>query len=229
MNRFDDRDPRETRTDWLGARDDARYPGDEFGGTYGHRRRFRDERDFGGSAHGDTPREAGGRDYGPGDDFSGGGWSGGRGYPERQPGEHPGHRQFGGRHAYEGRGQHPGHRDFGRHDENQDGARRWTASGYPGGFHGVGPRGYARSDERIREDVCERLAEHDAIDASGIDVRVEGGVAYLSGEVPERYMKHLAENTVADASGVTDVENGLRVRRSDTGSGSGIMGDPSLG
>jgi osmotically-inducible protein OsmY len=70
-----------------------------------------------------------------------------------------------------------------------------------------------RTDERIREDLCERLSEHDAIDASEIEVEVTSGVVQLSGEVPERYMKHLAEDAVADAIGVKDVENSIRVRR----------------
>lgn len=32
-----------------------------------------------------------------------------------------------------------------------------------GGFAGRGPKGYQRSDDRIREDVCERLAEDPVI------------------------------------------------------------------
>jgi hypothetical protein len=121
-------------------------------------------------------------------------------------GQHPGHRDFGGNHAYEG--PHPGHRRFGRDGE----ARRWTASGYPGGHRGSGPQGYVRSDERIREDVCERLTLHDAIDASNIEVGVTEGMVTLGGDVPERYMKHLAEDAVVDTVGVKDVENALRVR-----------------
>lgn len=39
---------------------------------------------------------------------------------------------------------------------------------------GRGPKGYQRSDERIREDVCDRLTEHPAIDASEIEVEVKG-------------------------------------------------------
>ncbi|HXP02129.1 MAG TPA: BON domain-containing protein, partial [Luteibacter sp.] len=106
-------------------------------------------------------------------------------------------------------------------------------SGYPGGYRGMGPRDYERADERIREDVCERLTDHDAIDASNIDVRVSAGVVQLSGDVPERYMKHLAEDAVVNAVGVKDVENSLRVRGSVRGSESrgerGLFDEPSLG
>jgi hypothetical protein len=226
MSRFDDRygknrhfgdDPVWTRP---GRRrdDDTRYPGDEFGGTYGHR-------DMGGSPYDAGGRElAGGRDYGPGDDFTGGGWAGQRDY-QREEGRYPGHREFGRHHRYGG-GPRPGHRDFGRGEE---GGREWSGSGYPGGLRGVGPKGYERSDERIRDDICERLTEHDAIDASDIEVRVSGGVVELTGYVPQRYMKHLTEDAVADAVGVKDVENHLRVRGKDRPEERGMFDEPSLG
>ncbi|MGN6094260.1 MAG: BON domain-containing protein [Luteibacter jiangsuensis] len=228
MSRFDDRygksRPLPDDAVWTrpGARrdDDMRYPGDEFGGTYGRR----EPSESGGRPY-DAGRDfAGGRDYGPGDDFSGGTWSGRRGYPGDDRG-YPGHRRFGGHHGYGTDRGHPGHRDFGRGDDEP---RAWTGSGYPGGYRGVGPKDYERSDDRIREDVCERLTEHDAIDASGIEVRVSGGVVTLTGEVPERYMKHLAEDAVANAVGVNDVENGIRVRGARTGE-RGMFDEPSLG
>lgn len=172
----------------MGRFDERNVPGDEFGSMYANRGRFPDQRDFGSS-----PYEAG------------------HDADARPP--HPGHRDFGGHHAYEGR--HPGHRHFGR-DEGSSmpsgEGRRWTASGYPGGHRGTGPQGYVRSDERIREDVCERLTLHDAVDASHIEVDVSGGVVTLGGDVPERYMKHLAEDTVAETIGVRDITNTLRVR-----------------
>ena len=37
---------------------------------------------------------------------------------------------------------------------------------------GRGPRGYTRSDERIREDVNDRLTDDGWLDASDIDVQV---------------------------------------------------------
>lgn len=39
---------------------------------------------------------------------------------------------------------------------------------------GKGPKGYQRSDERIKEDVCDRLSDDDYLDASDIDVQVTG-------------------------------------------------------
>jgi len=78
---------------------------------------------------------------------------------------------------------------------------------------GRGPKGYSRGDERIREDVCERLTQHGGVDASDVEVRVEGGVVTLTGTVPDRQMKHFAEDTAESVRGVSDVRNELRVAR----------------
>ncbi|HEX7061679.1 MAG TPA: BON domain-containing protein, partial [Woeseiaceae bacterium] len=81
------------------------------------------------------------------------------------------------------------------------------------GFRGVGPRNYTRSDERIREDVCDQLSEDGEVDASNIDIEVEQGRVVLSGTVPERYMKHRAEDIADGCRGVQDVENRIRIER----------------
>jgi osmotically-inducible protein OsmY len=86
----------------------------------------------------------------------------------------------------------------------------------PGGgpvrsHRGKGPTGYTRSDERIREHVCEVLTDHHEIDATNIEVEVRGGEVMLSGNVDDRWQKRLAEDIVADISGVKDVSNQLRV------------------
>ena len=44
-----------------------------------------------------------------------------------------------------------------------------------GPYAGIGPRGYVRSDERIREDICERLTAHGQLDPSDIEVTVSQG------------------------------------------------------
>jgi hypothetical protein len=80
------------------------------------------------------------------------------------------------------------------------------------GYRGIGPKNYARSDERIREDLNERLTDADEIDASGITVEVSQGVATLSGTVEQRWMKHRAEDLAESCSGVRDVHNQIRVQ-----------------
>jgi hypothetical protein len=77
-----------------------------------------------------------------------------------------------------------------------------------------GPKGYTRSDERIREDICERLMLRDDIDASDITVTVGQGAVKLTGSVPERYMRYAIEEVVADCSGVVDIDNAVHVERS---------------
>ncbi len=79
---------------------------------------------------------------------------------------------------------------------------------------GRGPRGYARSDERIREDVSDRLTDNPILDASEIDVTVGDGEVTLSGNVDSRYSKRLAEDITDEVSGVKHVQNNLRVRQS---------------
>jgi hypothetical protein len=80
-----------------------------------------------------------------------------------------------------------------------------------GSHRGRGPKGYKRSDERIHEDVCEHLTEDRFIDASNIDVVVKEGEVTLSGTVASRGLKRRAEDLAEMASGVTHVQNNLRV------------------
>lgn len=105
-----------------------------------------------------------------------------------------------------------------------DGARHEMREGWHDmkeTFVGKGPKGYKRSDDRIREDVCDRLARHPAVDASEVEVHVKDGEVTLTGTVVDRRMKRLAEEIVEDIDGVHDVSNHIRVARS--GSGLGTM------
>lgn len=94
-------------------------------------------------------------------------------------------------------------------------------------FSGRGPKGFKRSDERIKEEVCELLTRHHAIDAEDIEVEVKEGEVTLTGSVPDRRMKHLAEDCAERALGVTDIMNNIRVKR-DTSSTSSDTGSASL-
>lgn len=87
-----------------------------------------------------------------------------------------------------------------------------------GGHAGKGPKGYRRSDERIRESVSEALERDGDLDASEIEVSVEQGEVTLEGSVPNRWSKRLAEDLVHRERGVRDVHNRLRVEnRGDEG------------
>jgi hypothetical protein len=81
-----------------------------------------------------------------------------------------------------------------------------------GTFRGRGPKGYQRSDERIREDVCDLLTENVDLDASDVQVTVIACEITLQGSVPSRQDKRLAEDLAESVSGVRNVHNQLRVR-----------------
>jgi osmotically-inducible protein OsmY len=82
-----------------------------------------------------------------------------------------------------------------------------------GQYSGRGPKGYTRSPERILEDVAERLTEDPDVDASEIEVGVEGDVVVLRGKVYDRGQKRAAEDVVETVSGVRDVRNELDVEK----------------
>jgi osmotically-inducible protein OsmY len=114
--------------------------------------------------------------------------------------------------------------------------RSYTPDTYPRtNYAGRGPRGYQRTDERIREDVCDCLTADPDIDASEIVVEVADGEVTLGGSVPDRRMKRDAEESVEDISGVRQVHNRLRVEsksdseRGTTGAGSSSEAGASEG
>lgn len=114
-------------------------------------------------------------------------------------------------------GRQGGHEQRGQDDENwgqqlRHGVQQ-MASRVKRAFRG--PKGYKRSDERIREDVSDRLALQDDVDPSDIEVSVSGGEVTLTGTVMSRREKFVAEEIADDVSGVSDVHNQLRVRRED--------------
>lgn len=90
-----------------------------------------------------------------------------------------------------------------------------------GGYHSVGsaaewvargrgPKGYQRSDERIREDVCDRLMES-PMDASEVEVTVANGEVTLVGTVRYRHEKRAIEDVAHSVRGVHDVHNRIQV------------------
>lgn len=79
-------------------------------------------------------------------------------------------------------------------------------------FRGRGPKGYQRSDERLKEIICEALTDAPHIDASNIAVEVRNGEVTLSGEVENRRAKHAAEDLIEHRAGVNEIRNDLRVR-----------------
>ena len=117
----------------------------------------------------------------------------------------PGSQAFG-TEGYGSVGMHGGARTYGREWRSSE---SWRV---PGPYTGRGPKGYQRSDDRIREDVSDRLTAHGHIDASDIEVRIQGGEVTLIGFVDSRAAKRAAEDLAEDVPGVREVHNQLRVR-----------------
>ncbi|MFE8596211.1 BON domain-containing protein [Archangium violaceum] len=97
---------------------------------------------------------------------------------------------------------------------------------------GRGPRGYQRSDDRIREDICDRLMLS-WMDADDVTVRVEKAEVTLTGTVKSRDEKRAIEDLAEDVLGVKEVNNEIRVareqpREDDSRRGSGTWQDRTL-
>ena len=176
------------------------------GSAWGRERSYSSDRDYGdrdyGWGRGDRERA---RNWSPSGDYD-------RGYLPESTHSDPGSRRFEytrpeyteyGRQAYGG--QYVGERH---------GAREWSSERWrvPGPHVGRGPKGYQRSDERIREEINDRLTAHGLIDASDVDCRVQGGEVTLTGFVDSRAAKRAAEDVAEDVAGVREVHNQLRIR-----------------
>lgn len=151
---------------------------------YGEPRRERDARDFAESATSGAYENYGRSTFG-----AQSGYGRDYGQPDRQ--------NYGGRQAGSG----------GDYRQNWIG----ESEGSQQSFRGRGPRGYERSDERLKEIICERLTDHPRIDASDVSIDVNQKVVKLTGAVDDRRMKYEIEDVV-EQCGVTDIDNQLRVQ-----------------
>lgn len=148
--------------------------------------RFQDQDRYAGGSQGNFDNDL----YGSGPTASGRDW--GHGYSGRSDNW---------RHSGGGRGGHG-------HHEKGLGQRAMEKLGE---FFGKGPKGYKRSDDRIREDVNECLWRHPSIDASELEVEVKEAIVTLRGQVDSRRTRRLVEETIEDLPGVSDVIMEVRV------------------
>ena len=106
---------------------------------------------------------------------------------------------------------------------SEDTARNYQQHGYGlsqypdsdterGPHYGKGPKGYKRSDERIREEVCEAISRQGFIDASDVEVTVDGGIVRLAGTVASRSDKRGIELIADRIHGVEEVRNEIRLK-----------------
>jgi len=207
------RNERWSRTDSgpRGERDEGLRYGRDYGQPYRGYSREREESWRGQGRDAGSPSAYYGRDRNDA-------W---RGY-EREPGQ--GYRDY---RRDVGYGGQRGEERFGR-DENRgwferaadevsswfgddDAQRRRERDAMSMGHRGRGPKGYVRSDERIREDVCDRLSDDSLVDASDIEVSVMGSEVTLSGTVQTREERRRAEDCAERVLGVSHVQNNLRL------------------
>jgi osmotically-inducible protein OsmY len=207
----DERDHgRYTREPWRSGPERGSPSGREFGSAYG---RYGAEygpgyprgssRDY---PQGQSPRSGYERDYGP--------LYGGRGY-----------RDGGDERGWWDRSTDEVAAWFG----DEDAQRRRNMDAMDRGHRGRGPKGYMRSDERIREDVCDRLSDDSMVDASEVEVSVAKSEVTLSGTVGTREERRRAEDCAEHVSGVKHVQNNLRVANAGPGAGIGTSSTRSTG
>jgi hypothetical protein len=94
-------------------------------------------------------------------------------------------------------------------------------AGASAGRTGKGPRTAMRADSLIAEELNERMTDDDQLDASEILVRVEDGNVLITGDVPERWMKHRAEDIADSIRGVKHIDNRLHVDNGSKSFGTG--------
>ena len=177
----------------------ARHPG--YPGSFEERYRERGEDRFGGRGSSQERGYSPDRGYNPERYGAQGGYGGGRGWEAERLGMPRGY-GFG----------DGDRRQYGTGGEIVGGTVSGVHPAYPAGGHrGKGPSGYQRTDERIREVVCEALTDDDRVDATHVEVTVKNGEVTLSGSVEDRYQKRMAEDCVENVAGVKEVQNHIRV------------------
>ena len=80
------------------------------------------------------------------------------------------------------------------------------------GFFGKGPKNWDKSDEKIREEVCETLYMNRLVDASDIEVEVRNAEVFLNGWVNSRDEKKEVEECLEALYGIKEIRNELHVR-----------------
>lgn len=205
-----------------------RGPGETYGGGWDDRQDYSrqgfDRPSFGGQGYG-------GQGFG-GQSYTGQSYSGQRYAGQGSAGQDYTRQQFGGR-SY---GRDYGGQAYGGQSYSRVGQTGFNAQNEPlqrvtdgetgGGFRGAlgvgqhegehrgrGPKNYTRSDERIRDDVNDRLSDDSWLDASEIDVQVSKCEVTLTGTVNSREDKRRAEDLADQVSGVKHVQNNLRVQQ----------------
>jgi len=118
-----------------------------------------------------------------------------------------------------------GSQQYGQHGNGSQ-SQRWGSESSMQSKAGKGPKGYRRSDERIKEEISDMLTSHPEIDPSEVEIKVSIGEVTLTGTASSRHEKRLIEDLASQVSGVSDVTNQLRVQQQqDSSCSSSSSGD----
>jgi hypothetical protein len=123
------------------------------------------------------------------------------------------------------RGDQPPQARFGTADDRGAGRTDPSAGAAYGPQPGRGPKGWQRSDTRLHDDVCERLARSEHLDVADVSVEVRDGHVTLQGTVADRRMKHAIEDRVDSVVGVRDIDNRIKVMRVEPGMPGALAAD----
>jgi osmotically-inducible protein OsmY len=176
-----------------------------------------DERDYGARSFFGTGNYAGVDEYAPISRMRGGGfYAEGDRHHEHAPSEsnfRRGAAPFNYGRDYAGRDHST--QDSWRSNQSSAGSFGYGSNDYhtSGTSHtGRGPKGYERSDERLREIICERLTDDPWIDASDVTIEVANKTVKLSGTVNNRQTKYEIEELIERTTNVREIDNQLKVQ-----------------
>lgn len=99
---------------------------------------------------------------------------------------------------------------------DEDAERRRRRDKIEGPNKGKGPKGYVRSDEKIHDEINDKLYHDSYVDASDIEVTVNEGEVTLTGTVNDKHTKRRVEDLAEEITGVSDVTNNIKVNRTTT-------------
>jgi osmotically-inducible protein OsmY len=99
-------------------------------------------------------------------------------------------------------------------EERQPDTSHASDTPVPGDWSTLGrsasPPGADVPDERIREDVCDRLMQFGPVDCTAVDVSVAAGIVTIRGSVGN-WERGRIEEVVRSVKGVRDIDNQLRL------------------
>ncbi|HEX7879232.1 MAG TPA: BON domain-containing protein [Candidatus Eisenbacteria bacterium] len=226
-----DRDNRDLESGWQGGRDQNRR-GNQWSS------RTRENRGYQGEGFDDrgdySPMNRYGQDFGR-QSFEGFGQSRNRQFQNQGQYGQSGQGQYGqsgqgqygqsgssGQYGQSGQGQYGQHGNQGsRFGQPMSGEYGSSQGSMDRSHAGVGPKNYKRSDERIKEDLCEMFSANPWLDASNTEVEVKQGVVTLTGTVGDRRMRQMMEDIADGVPGVKDVECQIKL---ETKTKAGAMG-----